>query len=77
MPAFFRDDVHDELTQLVGDLLKLLRLEFGPKVRRMFNLRQEGAGGVSVHGLAFKGLRGSNKSNPLRFPSAPKDANIP
>ena len=57
MAALFGHDIHNELAQLIADLLQFLGLEFGPEVRRKFNLREEGASGVSIHGGEIQGWR--------------------
>ena len=55
VPSFFRDHVHDELTNVVRDLLKFFRLELGPQVRGVLDLGEVWAGGVSVHGIQIIG----------------------
>ena len=57
VPTFFRHHIDDELTQLIADLLQFLGLEFGPQVRRKFDLRKKGAGSVSIHGSEIQGWR--------------------
>ena len=48
--AFFTDHIHNELTQLVTDLGKLLHPEFAAQVGGLGDLREEGAGGVGLVG---------------------------
>ena len=55
--SLFRHHIHDELAQLVADLLQFLGLEFGPQVRRKFDLRKKGAGSISIHGSEIQGWR--------------------
>ena len=55
VPSFFRDHVHNELTNVIRDLLKFFRLELGPQVRGVLDLGEVWAGGVSVHGIQIIG----------------------
>ena len=50
--SLFGDDVDNELTKLVGDVLKFLRLELAAKVCRNGNLGQRGSCLVRIHGVS-------------------------
>ena len=55
VPPFLRDHVHNELTNVVRDLLEFFRFELGPQVRGMLNLREVWAGVVGIHGIQIIG----------------------
>ncbi len=48
--ALFADHIHDELTQLVADLGKVLHPKFAAQVGGLGDLREEGASGVGLVG---------------------------
>ena len=52
--ALFAHDVHDELAQLVADLLQVLHPELTPQIGRLADSREVRAGGIRLigHGLA-------------------------
>ena len=48
--ALFADHIHNELTQLVADLGKVLHPKFAAQVGGLGDFREEGAGGVGLVG---------------------------